>query len=58
MELIKKILMSKKFKCPRCKQEDMMIQQGEDSYYREAYCYHCEKRILLKDLKNYVHLNP
>lgn len=40
--------------CKRCKTDNAIIRQAQDSYYKEVYCLKCEYR---EWLKNYNKLN-
>jgi hypothetical protein len=38
--------------CPRCKKYGLVIQQSDDSNYKEVRCYCCDYHGWLKNLKS------
>ena len=35
--------------CPQCHQNNLIIQQAQDSHYREVFCFNCHFRQWLKN---------
>lgn len=43
----------KLIKCPRCGEQQMRIEPGEDSNKKDAVCAYCHLIVPLRDLKTY-----